>query len=98
MLLKGAVTQLSFLILSIKFLMRHVELNVSENLLVNDKITASCQRNIYRKHYIKRYKTTKMNFEKLLGWGQVFKNPQLQSVLIFSVVVYSGAPIAKINW
>ena len=59
MLLKGAVIQLSFLILSIKFLMRHVELNVSENLLVNDKITASCQRNMCRKHYIKRYKQQK---------------------------------------
>ena len=46
--------------------MRHVELHVSENLLVNDKITA------------------KMNCEKLLGWGQVFKN-KLQSVLIFLV-------------
>ena len=69
MSLKGAVIQLPFLILSIKCLMRHVELNVSENLLVNDKITA------------------KMNCEKLLGWGQVFKNPQLQSVLIFLVEV-----------
>ena len=28
-----------------------------------------------------------MNFEKLLGLGQVFKNPQLQSVLIFLVEV-----------
>ena len=59
MSLKGAVTQLSFLILSIKFLMRHLVLNVSENLLVNDKITASCQRNMCRKYYIKRYKQRK---------------------------------------
>ena len=87
MLLKRAVTQLSFLILSIKCLMRHVELHVSENLLVNDKITASCRRNMCRKHYVKLNKTTKMNCEKLLGWGQVFKNPQLQSVLIFLVEV-----------
>ena len=72
MLLKVVVTQLSFLfsinkllriltflMLSIKFLMRHVELNVSENLLVNDKITASCRRNGCRKHYIKRLKQQK---------------------------------------
>ena len=39
--------------------MRHVELNVSENLLVNDKITASCRRNMCRKHYVKRYKQQK---------------------------------------
>ena len=36
-------------------------------LIVNDKITASSQTNIHPKHYIKRYKTTKMNFDKLLG-------------------------------
>ena len=72
MFLKVAVTQLSFLfiinkllriltflMLSIKFLMRHVELNVSEHLLVNDKITASCRRNVCRKHYVKRYKQQK---------------------------------------
>ena len=59
MSLKGAVIQLPFLILSIKCLMRHVELNVSENLLVNDKITASCQRNMCRTHYVKRYKQQK---------------------------------------
>ena len=57
--LKGAVIQLPFLILSIKCLMRHVELNVSENLLVNDKITASCRRNMCRKHYVKHYKQQK---------------------------------------
>ena len=34
------------------------------------------------KHYIKRYKQQKMNFEKLLGY-QVFKKLQQQSVLIF---------------
>ena len=45
--------------LSIKCVMRHVELNVSENLLVNDKITASCRRNMCRKHYVKRYKQQK---------------------------------------
>ena len=28
-----------------------------------------------------------MSFEKHLGWGQVFKNAQLQSVLIFLVEV-----------
>ena len=59
MSLKGAVIQLPFLILSIKCLMRHVELNVSENLLVNDKITASCRRDMCRKHYVKRYKQQK---------------------------------------
>ena len=55
MSLKGAVIQLPFSILSIKCLMRHVELN----LLVNDKITASCRRNMCRKHYVKRYKQQK---------------------------------------
>lgn len=67
MLFKGVVSQLSFLyiinninilILSIKP-MRHVEPNVSEKLLANEKITASCQRNMCRKNYIKRCKQQK---------------------------------------
>ena len=37
------------------------------NYLVNDKITALCQTNIPLKHYFKRYKKTKINFEKQLG-------------------------------
>ena len=50
---------LIFLILLIKLLMRHVEPNVSEKLLADEKITASCQRNLCRKHYIKRCKQQK---------------------------------------
>ena len=88
MSLKGAVIQLPFLILSIKCLMRHVELNVSENLLMCKRQNHS----FLSKKYVSQalcqtLQTTKMSFEKHLGWGQVFKNARLQSVLIFLVEV-----------
>ena len=47
------------------------------NLLVNDKITASNQRNISPKAY-QTLQTTKMNFEKTVGLTS-FQKPPLQS-------------------
>ena len=48
-----------------------------EKLLVNDKITVSCQINVFWALY-QTIQTTKMNFEKLLG-EQVFKNHNCNS-------------------
>ena len=54
---------------------------------VNEKITCKRQDHSFISNDTSQalsqtLQTTKMNFEKLLGW-QVLKNPQFQSVLIF---------------
>ena len=83
-LLKGAVSRLpnSFCFLCPNAIHAPLFAMKLEKIPVNDKITASCQTKCVSQTSYQWLQTTKMNFEKLLG-GQVFKNPQLQSVWFF---------------
>ena len=72
---KGAVSRLSSLFCQYlvpimrSYLLWNLQLNLTlaEKLIVNDKIKALCQTKMCLPRIISNAKTTKMNFEKLLG-------------------------------